>query len=298
MNDEAIAQAPARLADVQTLCRRKLADTDLGSYYSLLFLSNDRRAATIPLYAFWLEVREVVDECTDPLVAQTKLAWWHEELQRAFAQQPRHPVTIALSPVIAAHQLPRQPFLDVLEELARRATVARYASFDELREHAIRTRGRIALLAAVVGGLEDSATAAYVTSIGAALELTALLRDAGADARRGRIYLPEDELRRFGVSADEVHAGRGNEAFRAFMAFAVTQALDQLDHASTQLPRGDRTRQLPLLIEVEIARALLAEIQHDNYRVLEHKLQLTPLRQLWIAWRTVWRERRRATRDA
>ena len=128
-----------------------------------------------------------------------------------------------------------------------------------------------------------------------ALQLTNIIRDVGDDARRGRIYLPVSELQQFDVKAQEIlkrDAPWGySDRFSALMRFQAERAHRLYDEAFALLPEADRRAQKPGLMMANIYRTLLREIEADGYQVLHQRTSLTPLRKLWIAWRTHWRGR-------
>lgn len=127
------------------------------------------------------------------------------------------------------------------------------------------------------------------------MQLTNIIRDVGDDARRGRIYLPVNELQQFGVKANEILLrsqpwGYG-ERFTALMQFQAERAHRLYDEALALLPEADRAAQKPGLMMANIYRALLVEIEREGFQVLHQRIALTPLRKLWIAMRTNWRGR-------
>ena len=285
MSPESAAAAPVGLDDARTFCENKVSRGDIGLYYSLLFAPRARRRAAVPLYAFWLEVREINDECSDPGVARLKLAWWGEELREMTAGRARHPVAVALAPVVAAFRLPDEPFFELLGALTRHVATAHYPTFDALREHGTHTRGRLEALAARLAGYGDTEALERVVRLGALLELTGLLRDAGADARRARIYLPQDDMARFDVSADDFNAADAGGSLRALLAFEADRLRQELQCGTALLPRADRARLRSLVVAAELARALLERMRREPARALHGRVALAPLRQLWTAWR-------------
>ena len=126
----------------------------------------------------------------------------------------------------------------------------------------------------------------YATALGTAFQLTNIVRDVGEDARKSRIYLPLADLARFGVPAADILNARHTGAFAQLMAFQVERAEAQYAKALALLPAEDARAQRPGLIMAAIYRALLEEIRREGYRVLDHRVALTPLRKLWIAWKT------------
>lgn len=260
-------------------------------YYSLLFATPAQRRAIAAVYAFLHEVGEIVDEIADPGVAQTKLAWWHEELSRLYRGEARHPITQALAPTLSGGRLEQRRFADVLNETAVAFARRRYTDFESVYAHCRRTGGNAAALAATILGASASAMP-YAETLGAALRLTDFLNNVGQDIRHDRIYLPADDLRRFNVTDADLLARRHAPALEALMQFEVTRNLELYDRALAELPRTERRNQLPGIILTNIAHARLDELKRDGYHVLERRVALTPLRKLWIAWRTRIREMR------
>jgi phytoene synthase len=162
----------------------------------------------------------------------------------------------------------------------------RYADFKSLHLYCYRVASVVGLLAAEIFGYRDRRTLKYAHDLGLAFQLTNIIRDVGEDARRGRIYLPQDELARFGVSEADILASRGSDGFRALMEFQVQRAREHYDRALSQLPAVDRRSQVAGLIMAAIYRTTLEEIVADGCRVLTHRLSLTPLRKIWIAAKT------------
>jgi phytoene synthase len=267
-------------------CQQRAAASGSSFYYSFLFLPPQRRRAITALYAFCREVDDVVDEVSDPAVARSKLAWWRTEISAVFAGTPQHPVARALVPVVAAFPLPEAHFQTVIDGMAMDVDGTRYLEFADLESYCHRVAGVVGLLAAEIFGTTQAATRGYARDLGIAFQLTNIIRDVGEDARRGRIYLPQADLARHGISASGLLQQRGNDAFRALMAEQVTRARGWYRRAMDQLPAEDRSAQRPGLIMAAIYRALLEEIEREQYAVLDQRIALTPLRKLWIAWKT------------
>ena len=143
-------------------------------------------------------------------------------------------------------------------------------------------------MSAEIFGRTDPSTLVYARDLGIAFQLTNIIRDVGEDARRGRIYLPQDELARFGVPPSSLR-GQASPAFRALMAFQVERARQWYARAFAALPAADRRAQRTGLIMAAIYQTLLEEIVAGDYRVLDQRVALTPLRKLWIAWKTARR---------
>ena len=173
--------------------------------------------------------------------------------------------------------------------ILRRNTTRDYLDFAALELYCHRVAGVVGLMSAEIFGYADAATRGYARDLGIAFQLTNIIRDVGEDARRGRIYLPQDDLARFGVASSDVLRARGSPEFANLMAFEVERARSWYDRALAQLPATDRRAQRAGLAMAAIYRTLLDEIARDGYQVLDRRIALTPLRKLWIATRAAWR---------
>jgi 15-cis-phytoene synthase len=269
----------------------KAAKSGSSFYYAFLFLPPPRRAAITAFYAFCREVDDVVDEVSDPTVAATKLAWWRKEVVGAFAGQPSHPVTKALLPLAQANRIEAAHLLAVIDGCQMDLEQSRYLDFAGLQRYCHLVAGVVGEVAANIFGRTQDETVGYAHRLGQAMQLTNIIRDVGDDARRGRIYLPMSELKQFDVKAQEVLNRGYSDRFTALMKFQADRAHRMYDEAFALLPATDRSAQKPGLMMANIYRTLLREIEAANFQVLHQRTSLTPLRKLWIAMRTNWRER-------
>ena len=270
-------------------CAQKAAASGSSFHYSFRLLPPERRTAITALYAYCREVDDAVDEISDPDVARVKLAWWRTEVDAVFAGTPQHPVALALVPVVRRFGLQEAQLQTVIDGMQMDLEKVRYLDFSELETYCDRVAGVVGLMSAQIFGYEDPATLDYARDLGIAFQLTNIIRDVGEDARRGRVYLPLDELARYGVAASDVLLGRWSPGFAGLMAFEVERARAWYDRALGKLPRRDRRAQRAGLAMAAIYRTLLDEIARDGYRVLDRRIALTPLRKLWIATRAAWR---------
>ena len=272
--------------DPHAYCQEKAAASGSSFYYAFRFLPPDRRRAITAFYAFCREVDDIADECRDPQVARTKLAWWRGEINNLYTGQSSHPVTQALAEAIAPFRLPQESLEAVIDGMEMDLGVVRYPDFKQLNLYCHRVAGVVGEVAALIFGVTDRATLKYANKLGLAFQLTNIIRDVGEDARRGRIYLPQDELARFGVSEDDLLRARYSDGFSQLMAFQCQRAQTTYDEALALLPAADRKAQRPGLAMAAIYRTLLDEIQADGCKVLDRRYSLTPLRKLWLAWKT------------
>ncbi|MCU0841065.1 MAG: presqualene diphosphate synthase HpnD, partial [Thiobacillaceae bacterium] len=217
--------------------------------------------------------------------------WWRDEVARLYAGHPGHPVTRALMEVIDRHGIAQEQLQEILDGMEMDLGTVRYADFKQLNLYCHRAAGVVGEVAALIFGSTldkpvDRATLKYANRLGLAFQLTNIIRDVGEDARRGRVYLPQDELAQFGVAEADLLGGRETEAFGRLMEFQHRRAIETYDQAMALLPAVDRKAQRPGLVMAAIYRTLLEEIRRDGFHVLRYRTALPPLRKLWIAWRT------------
>jgi phytoene synthase len=273
-------------------CQEKTARSGSSFYYSFRILPPDQRRAITALYAFCREVDDVVDMKGEPSIARIKLNWWREEIARLFASQAQHPVSRALTPVIEKFDLPQEQFLEIIDGMEMDLDQHRYASFKELALYCYRVASVVGLLAAEIFGYRDRHTLKYAHDLGIAFQLTNIVRDVYEDAQRNRIYLPLDELQRFGVQETDILNKKETPAFHELMRFQAERAKHYYAQALSQLPDADRYNQRCGLIMAAIYRATLEEMERDGFHVLQHRVSLTPLRKMWLAWKTGLQTRR------
>jgi phytoene synthase len=273
-------------------CQDKAAASGSSFYYSFLFLPEDKRRAITALYAFCREVDDVVDECSDIGVARTKLQWWREEIARLFEHTPRHPVTKALLQHMATARLEQEYFQEIISGMEMDLEQTAYENFEQLKLYCYRAASVVGLLSVGIFGYTNPKTLDYARDLGMAFQLTNILRDVREDAARGRVYIPAEELERFGVSVEALLQFKTTEPIRKLLEFQAQRARGYYRSALQQLPAVDRYSQRSGLIMAAIYEKLLDEIEADGYRVLEQRISLTPLRKLWIAWRTASHEKR------
>ena len=267
-------------------CEEQAAKSGSSFYYSFLFLEPQRRQAIIALYAFCREVDDVVDECADPMLAATKLAWWRQEIDCLYNGHPSHPVTQALALALPRFPLRREQLLEIVAGMEMDLLQNRYADYAELQLYCHRVAGVVGLAAASIFGYTEKQTLVYAATLGLAFQLTNIIRDVGEDAERGRIYLPLDELQRYSLTPADLLNRRYSEAFRQLMEFQIARAIACYEQAMAQLPAADRRAQRAGLVMAAIYRRLLENIKKDGCQVLDRRASLSPLLKLWLAWRT------------
>jgi len=267
-------------------CQQKAAQSGSSFYYSFLFLPPQRRLAITALYAFCREVDDVVDECSDAVLARNKLVWWRQEVQHMLAGAPTHPVTRALAPHMATFGIKGDHLQAVIDGMEMDLDQTRYLDFPALSHYCWHVASVVGIMSASIFGSTTPRTLLYAEKLGMAFQLTNIIRDVGEDARLGRIYLPVSELQAHDVPASDLLHAKHSTRFEALMRFQVERAQRYYDEAFALLPPEDRRAQRPGLIMAAIYRTLLNEIARDGFHVLDHKISLTPIRKLWLAWKT------------
>jgi phytoene synthase len=280
-------------------CQNLAARRGSDFHYSLLGQPPASRQTLIAVQAFYLETTAIAEECRDPVVARDKLDWWRTEAGQLFAGEPRHPITRALCPQLAAFNLPEEYFREILDGAAMDLEYDAYPSFTELALYLHRLGSTPALLTAEILGYRDRrSTPRFAHEAGGALLLFDRLYEVRRYAQLGRCYFPEDEMRRFGVGPGDLLAAQTTGRVQQLFAFQAERICDYGRRALEHLPETERHGQSSLLIRLELALALLTEVADDGYRLLEQRISLTPLRKLWLAWRLRRREQRRYRRLA
>jgi 15-cis-phytoene synthase len=277
--------------DVHQYCQERAAASGSSFYYSFAFLPPEVRRAIIAFYALCRELDDVVDECHERQVAEAKLDWWRTEIGHFASGEPQHPATRALYDTPQGRAIPPALLLEIVDGMAMDLDHARYPDFKSLNLYCYRVAGVVGEIAASIFGNtrdeHDRDIRRYAHELGLALQLTNIIRDVGEDARRGRIYLPQDELTRFGVREADLLNGHSTPEFDALMQYQYERAQACYDRAFAALPLAARRAQRPGLVMAAIYRTLLGEIQRAGFPVLRARVSLTPLRKLWLA-STTW----------
>ena len=268
-------------------CQERAAKSGSSFYYSFLFLEPLRRQSIMALYAFCREVDDVVDECPDKFLARTKLAWWRAEVAALFEGHPSHPVTQALTTSLKTFSLPQEQLLEIIDGMEMDLDQVSYADFKALHLYCYRVASVVGLLAAEIFGYSDRLTLKYAHDLGLAFQLTNIIRDVGEDARRGRIYLPQDELARFGVTEADLLQSRYSDDFRRLMAFQVERAREYYARSAALESRVEADARPTLAAMTGIYRGILEKIAVRPGDVLRGRVRLSKWAKLRIGWRAM-----------
>jgi len=278
------------LSEAQTYCETVTKRSGSNFYYSFLFLPRTRREAMYAVYAFCKEVDSAVDDPPDGSDPREQLHRWRHELAAAYRGTPTHPVTVSLAEHIHRLGIPQQYFDDLLAGVEMDLVIMRYATFEELSVYCYRVASVVGLICLYVFGTRAAAARQYAVDLGLAFQLTNILRDLGMDAERGRIYLPQEDLRRFGYSETDLCKNIYSPSFIELMRFQCARARDfyrKAGQAAELLPASDRRT----LTVAEIMRGvyvrILDRIERSDYRVYGERVGLAPSYRLAVAM-SVW----------
>jgi 15-cis-phytoene synthase len=273
----ALAEDYARCADITR-------QASSNFYYAFMLLPLERRRALHAVYAFCRFVDDIADDESIANPAEL-LARWREELRNVYAGTPTRPVSRALADNVARFNIPQRYFDEVIDGVEMDLSRRRYETFDELILYCRRVASAVGLICIEIFGYSNPATRVYAEKLGLAFQLTNIIRDVREDAQRGRIYLPLEDLHRFGVTESELLDGLYNDRFRTLMAFEAKRARDLYNEAAEALPPEDR----PAMLSAEAMRliysALLEQIVRSNYRVFDRRHRLSTPRKLYLVGR-------------
>jgi phytoene synthase len=256
-------------------------------YYSFLFLSKEKREAMYAVYAFCRSVDDVADGSAPLREKQTLLDEWRRELDRCYDGNPQHPITVQLARSIRRFPIPKEHFEELITGVEMDLIHSRYPTFHELYEYCYRVAGVVGLMCIEIFGYRNPKAKDYAVNLGLALQLTNIIRDLKVDAERGRIYLPQDELARFGYHEDELLRGAYTPAFFELIRFAGSRARQYFHSARQLLAAEDRRSLFAAEIMGTIYYRLLDTIEASGYRVFDRTITLPTSHKLWIAL-SIW----------
>ena len=272
---------------------------DTSFYYSFLVLPPQKRRAIVAVWDFCRAVDDAVDEVVPDhewaggltsdarARAAAQLAHWRSELDAAYRGTPRSSQGAALQPFIREFNLPRARFEELIDGVEMDLSYARYETFEELLQYCRRVASAVGLICVEIFGYRDLGSLAYAESLGIALQLTNIIRDVAVDLRRGRIYLPGEDMRRFGVSEDDLRSGRVSPAVAALLQFECVRAHSYYDRAAWQLPAADASSLVAAEIMGGIYYGILTRVEAAHYDVFSARIRVPRVQRAVIALR-IW----------
>jgi phytoene synthase len=265
-------------------------------FYAFLCLPRPQREAIYAVYAFCRIVDDAVDLGGERAEQRAELRRWREEIGRVYEGVPAHPAAQRLQAAVRAFPVPRGALEEVLAGVEMDLLQHSYETFDDLRLYCERVASAVGLCCIEIFGYTDPRARDYAVDLGIALQLTNILRDLGDDARAGRVYLPQEDLRRFGVTQEELAAAHYTPRFLELARFQARRAREYYTRAWAALPAQDRTRLFAAEIMGRTYWALLDAMEAREFRVLDGRVALPAWRRMVIAL-SCWlgaRTRRRA----
>jgi len=252
-------------------------------FYAFLCLPRLQREAIFAVYAFCRIVDDAVDLGRDREEQQRVLQEWREEIARVYGGTPQHPAAQRLQDAIKTFPIPRDVLREVIAGVEMDLERSTYETFEELYPYCYRVASAVGLCCIEIFGYEDPRAREYAVNLGIALQLTNILRDVQVDAQAGRVYVPQEDLRRFGVKADDLVAGRYTPAFVELMSFEAARAHAYYDRAWAALPEADAPRLFAAEIMGRTYFALLRAIEARRFQVFGVRVALPTRRRIAIA---------------
>lgn len=257
---------------------------DTSFYYSFLVLPDAQRAAIVTVWDACRAIDDAVDETPDQAQAERQLGFWREEIARVFeGGQAQSPQGQALAPVARQFDLPRRSFEDLIDGVQMDLGHRRYESFDELREYCWRVASTVGLICLNIFGCRHPGGRDYAMNLGLALQLTNIARDVKTDLDHGRVYLPQDELRRFGCTEQDLASGVVTPAIRALLEHQLARARTFYDRAAAAMPAGEARHLVAAEIMGAIYFAILRRIEARGYDVFSEVVRVPRPERAWIA---------------
>jgi len=269
-------------------------------YYAFLTLPRARRDALYAVYAFCRTVDDVADLGHDLPAQRDGLARWREDVARCFQSGPPpvHPIARQLAAAVRAYPIPRPALEAIIDGCEMDLERVRFATAEDLYPYCYRVASAVGLCCIEIFGYTDPRAREYAVHLGTALQLTNILRDVGADARAGRVYVPQQDLQTFGVSEADLVAGRYDERFVRLMEHQAARARQFYAAAAKAYPVVDARSLIAAEIMGGIYYALLEAIEARRFQVFGERITLPVRRKVAIALRRWAAARLRRDRSA
>jgi phytoene synthase len=274
------------LSEAQAYCAAVTKRSGSNFYYSFLFLPRRRRDAMYAIYAFCREVDSAVDDAAPGSDPHEQLQQWRRELAAAYHGTPTFPVTISLAEHARRLEIPQEYFEELIAGVEMDLTASRYKAFEDLYRYCYRVASVVGLICLNVFGTRSPLARDYAVNLGVAFQLTNILRDLGSDADRGRIYLPQEDLARFGYREEDLMARTYSSDFIELMRFESARArqfYEKARRAAEGLPLAERRALTAAEIMRSVYRRILDRIEASGYRVFGPRVSLAPSYRMAIA---------------
>jgi phytoene synthase len=261
---------------------------DTSFSYSFLVLPARQRQAIGLVWDFFRAVDDAVDEAIDSAAATADLAKWRGDVARVFGcDAPLTPQGTRLKPLVAEFRLSRQPFDDLVDGVEMDLGKSRYDTFAELESYCLRVASAVGMTCIEIFGSRTPGSRDYARNLGVALQLTNIIRDVATDLTRGRVYLPREDLTRFGVGEADLAAGHVTGPVRALLAFECARARQFFAAAARAMPAGEARRLVAAEIMGGIYFEILRRIEARGYDVFSEAIRVPKVVRARIAL-TTW----------
>lgn len=273
-------------SEAQAYCNAVTKRSGSNFFYSFFFLPAARREAMYTVYAFCKEVDSAVDDAQPGSDPRKAVDQWRAEVDAVYGGHPAHPVAVSLAGHVKALGIPREYLDELIKGVEMDLSTTRYVTFGDLSRYCYRVAGVVGLTCLHIFGTRDPRAKDYAVNLGMAFQLTNILRDLGTDADRGRIYVPQEDLHRFGYSDRQLLQKQQNAQFQALMKFQCERAHGFYEKARAilaSLPPADRKALLPAEIMRGVYERLLFKIERADYRVFGPRIHLSTPSKLAVA---------------
>lgn len=280
----------AALADAPALYAQAAEATAIGSksfYFATRFFPSELARAAHAVYWFCRTTDDLVDETPSVDQGRRDLEEWTVALRDALdGRRVDSPVLRLFAHTVAEHSIPDEYPFELIEGMRMDLNGIRYDNFADLRLFCYRVASVVGLMMSYVIGFEGPALG-HAIDLGIAMQLTNILRDIGEDLDRGRIYLPREEMARFGYTEADLRARQRNDAFLALMQFQIERARQYYALAEPGISMLSPKGRFAVKVASDVYREILAEIDHSGCDVFDRRAVVPPLRKYWLTARSM-----------
>lgn len=253
-------------------------------YYAFNLLPQDKRNAMNTVYAFCRETDDIVDEGLEPVeVKYEKLRKWHIELEKSFFGESSYTLLNTLAKTIKQFNIPLEPFFELLKGMEMDLQNKRYVKFEDLRLYCYRVASTVGLMCIEIFGYKHNTAKDFAVNLGIALQLTNIMRDVKKDSMNGRIYLPQEDLEKFGIAEKEIFKGVYSPAFKSLMEYEAERAKFYFNKANEALNLDDKPSMFAARAMQHIYYKLLEKIIGADYNVFEKNIKVSKIEKIGIS---------------
>ena len=254
-------------------------------FYSFTLLTAEKNEAINTVYAFCRKTDDIVDDDSTTVEDRfNKLRLWREEFEKALNGNTEHALLEQVSRIINKFDIPVEPFYDLIEGMEMDLKKNRYKTFEELYDYCYRAAATVGLMSVEVFGYRNKNTKEFAVNLGVAMQLTNILRDVKKDAEHGRIYIPVEDLIKFGYNENDLLDYKYNTSFIELMKFESDRAKEYYKKADALLSKDDKGLMFPARIMEHIYFSILKKIESMNYNVFGKVAKVSRIRKLLITF--------------